>query len=163
MDLKRLVINLLTTNANGTLYYVFVYIQFVLLTPLLGKLARSKFSWVGWLVTPLCTVIKYYWLINNIEPNKIINNIWTVSCVGWFTFYYMGLLLGNGILKKKYNIKGLFAAYFLSVIVQMLERGAVASLRRRQLRYAGEILLLPDKRHCHINHSLVYYKRQYEG
>lgn len=123
VDLKRLVINLLTTNANGTLYYVFVYIQFVLLTPLLGKLAKSKFSWVGWLVTPLCMVIKYYWLINNIEPNKIINNIWTVSCVGWFTFYYMGLLLGNGILKKKYNIKGLFAAYFLSVIVQMLEGG----------------------------------------
>ena len=36
----RLVKNMLSANATTTLYYIFVYIQFVLLTPLLGKLAK---------------------------------------------------------------------------------------------------------------------------
>ena len=48
VNVVSLVKNLLCANASTTLYYVFVYIQFVLLTPLLGMLAKSRFRFTGW-------------------------------------------------------------------------------------------------------------------
>ena len=56
--------NLLTARAAGTLYYIFVYIQFVFLTPFLGLLANSKYRFIGWLVTPISIMIfKYYGIL----------------------------------------------------------------------------------------------------
>ena len=49
INFKKYIINLFSTKAAPTLYYIFVYIQFVLLTPILGKLAKSKYNWIGWL------------------------------------------------------------------------------------------------------------------
>ncbi len=40
--------NLLTGEAAAPLYFVLVYIQFVLLTPWIGKLLQSRFRWVGY-------------------------------------------------------------------------------------------------------------------
>ena len=61
---KALALNLLTAKSAATMYYIFVYIQFVMLTPLLGRLAKSKYQWMGWLVAPLSVMIfKYYPLI----------------------------------------------------------------------------------------------------
>ena len=45
--------NLLSANANVSLYYIFVYVQFVLLTPLIGRLAKSRYCFFGWLVSPV--------------------------------------------------------------------------------------------------------------
>lgn len=86
--------NLLTTKACYTLYYIFVYIQFVLLTPLVFKLAKSSFNWIGWLISPIAIFIfKYPDFIWDIDYNKSILRLWSVSCLGWFTFYYMGIAL----------------------------------------------------------------------
>lgn len=121
-EFKRYIINLLTTKSTQTLYYIFVYIQFVLLTPLLGKLAKSKYRWLGFAVSPVSLVIfKYYWLISGVEINEYISTIWNICCLGWFTFYYLGLLLGNGYIVKQYDIKKLLIFYGLSIALQMLE------------------------------------------
>lgn len=73
------------------------------------------------LVAPISVLIKYYWLIANIVPNKYILVLWDVSCLGWFSYYYLGLLLGNFIIKKQYNIKKLLILYCISIILQMIE------------------------------------------
>lgn len=63
--------NLITARAGAQFYFIFVYIQFVILTPLLGKVLMSKYRWIGWVVTPLSTIAGvYYYLINGIELNK---------------------------------------------------------------------------------------------
>lgn len=118
---KKYIINLLSTKASATLYYIFVYIQFVILTPFLGKLAKSKFKWGGFIVSPISVLIKYYWLFSNSLPNKYISAIWDICCLGWFTFYYIGLLLGNGLIKKQYSIKRLSLLYVISIVIQMIE------------------------------------------
>ena len=94
--LSVLVKNLLCANATTTLYYIFVYIQFVLLTPWLGRLAKSKYRNLGWLIAPVSTLIfKYYGLLTGFEYNGYVSLFWSDACLGWSTYYYLGLLLGN--------------------------------------------------------------------
>lgn len=114
--------NLITAQAAATMYYIFVYIQFVLLTPLLALLAKSQYRHLGWLVAPISTIIfKYYSLLTGITPNEYISLFWSDSCLGWFTYYYLGLLLGNHIIKPNYSLKNLILLYLISIVLQMAE------------------------------------------
>ena len=121
-DLSRLPYNLITAKAAATMYYIFVYIQFVLLTPWLGKLAKSKYKHAGWFIAPISTLIfKYYGLLKGIEYNPYVSLFWGDACLGWFTYYYLGLLLGNQIIKPNYSLKSLTLLYLVSIILQMAE------------------------------------------
>ena len=117
-----LVKNLLCANAATTLYYIFVYIQFVLLTPLLGKLAKSPYRQLGWLIAPLSVILfKYIPVFGNIQLGKHIQLFWKDACLGWFTFYYLGLILGNRIIDRQFNIRNLAVLYCASLPLQMAE------------------------------------------
>lgn len=120
--LSALAKNLLCANATTTLYYIFVYIQFVLLTPLLGKLAKSPYRHLGWLVAPLSVIMfKYIPVFGGIEQGKHIQLFWNDACLGWFTFYYLGLILGNRIIDRKFNTRNLAILYCASLLLQMAE------------------------------------------
>ena len=120
--LSVLVKNLLCANATTTLYYIFVYIQFVLLTPLLGKLAKSRFRHLGWIIAPLSVVLfKYIPAFGDIHLGKHVELLWSDACLGWFTFYYLGLILGNKILSPKFNLINLVIIYCVSLLLQMGE------------------------------------------
>lgn len=121
-SVRNILKNLITTKSASILYYIFVYIQFTLLTPLIGKLAKSKFNWIGWLITPFSLIIFVYFpLIKNIQLNYKISLLWSVCCLGWFTFYYLGLLLGNNIIDKKFNVIFLSIILILSIFLQIFE------------------------------------------
>ena len=120
--LSVLVKNLLCANATTTLYYIFVYIQLVLLTPLLGKLAKSRFRHLGWIIAPLSVVLfKYIPAFGEIHLGKHVELLWSDACLGWFTFYYLGLILGNKILSPKFNLRNLVFLYCMSLLLQMGE------------------------------------------
>lgn len=120
--LSVLVKNLLCANATTTLYYIFVYIQFVLLTPLLGKLAKSRFRHLGWIIAPLSVVLfKYIPAFGDIHLGKHVELLWSDACLGWFTFYYLGLILGNKLLSPKFNLINLVFLYYVSLLLQMGE------------------------------------------
>ena len=119
---SALVKNLLCANATTTLYYIFVYIQFVLLTPLLGKLAKSPYRHLGWLIAPLSVILfKYIPVFGDIQLGKHIELFWNNACLGWFTFYYLGLILGNRIIDRQFNIRNLAVLYCASLLMQMAE------------------------------------------
>lgn len=119
---EKILKNLLTTNAEATLYYVFVYIQFVLIAPFLIKLIKSKWSWVGWLISPVSTVLfKYIPLLCGFELNSYLSIFWNVCCLGWFTYYYLGIMLGNNLINKELNWKKLSVIYIITIIMQMAE------------------------------------------
>lgn len=121
-NIGKIPANLLTAKAAAPMYYIFVYIQFVLLTPLLGKLATSKYQFIGWIVAPVSVIVfKYYWLLTGQELNSYISLIWSDACLGWFTFYYLGLVLGNHIIERRYTLKGLIICYLASILIQILE------------------------------------------
>lgn len=114
--------NLVSANACGTLYYIFVYAQFILLTPFLFKLAKSRYRYLGWLIAPVSVLLfKYYGYSFGIHTNKYLYLLWSDLCLGWFTFYYLGLLLGNKIINKKYNLPTLTIVYAVSIVLQMIE------------------------------------------
>ena len=120
--LSVLVKNLLCANATTTLYYIFVYIQFVLLTPLLGKLAKSRFRHLGWIIAPLSVVLfKYIPAFGDLHLGKHVELLWSDACLGWFTFYYLGLILGNKLLSPKFNLINLVFLYCVSLLLQMGE------------------------------------------
>lgn len=119
---KGLAVNLITTWAAPTLYYIFVYIQFVLLTPIIGKLAKSKWQWIGWIIAPISIIVfKYYWLLSGQTLNQYVSTAWGLSCLGWFTYYYLGLVLGNSLLKHPLNSRVALALLLVSLPVQMAE------------------------------------------
>ena len=119
---RLLAINFVTTWSCLALYYIFVYIQFVLLTPLIGKLAKSKWQWVGWLIAPLSLIVfKYYWLLTGKTLNHYVSIVWGLSFLGWFTYYYLGLLLGNSLIKRDFNPWIILALLLVSIPVQMAE------------------------------------------
>lgn len=121
-DFAKLLTNLLTAKAIVPMYYIFVYIQFVLLTPMLGKLIQSRYSFLGWFVAPISVIVfKYFWLLTGQKLNYYADIIWIDSCLGWFTYYYLGLILGNRIIEKHYSIKHLAALYLVSIVIQMAE------------------------------------------
>lgn len=121
-NIGKLPENLLTAKATAHMYYIFVYVQFVLLTPLLGKLATSKYRFLGWFVSPVSLIIfRYYWLLTGHTLNHSVSLLWSDACLGWFTFYYLGLVLGNHIIEKHYSLKVLVMLYLASIVLQMAE------------------------------------------
>lgn len=115
---NKLVFNLLTTKAAIPFYYIFVYIQFVLLTPLIGYLAESKYSWVGWIISPISLLI--YLIFYNLFVGGA-RILWHVSCMGWFTFYYLGIMLRNEQYKSRINAKVLILLLLVLLLMQMTE------------------------------------------
>ena len=45
----------------------------------------------------------------------------SLSCLGWFTYYYLGYLLGNGMLRLKITTPNLVLIHFVGIILQILE------------------------------------------
>lgn len=114
--------NLLTASAASPYYFVFVYIQFVLLTPLMVRLARSRYQWVGWLVSPVSVIIFSYLKVYGIvhyHPN--VSLLWWDSSLGFFTYYYLGLILGNRIKVINYPLRTLTILFAVSIVIQMIE------------------------------------------
>ena len=121
-SIGKLFLNLITTKSAATLYYIYVYIQFVVLTPLLYKIACSKYRWMIWIIPILSIIIfeYYYWISGN-EINKYLSVIWDVSCLGWVGYYYLGLLLGNKIINVSITAKKLLVLLIISIPLQIVE------------------------------------------
>ena len=95
-DYSDLITNIFTTSACYTLYYIAVYIQLVIMTPCLKILINSKYRWIGWCIQPLFIFIRYILSI----INKPLGLPWNcVFFIAWFSYYYLGILLGNEIIK----------------------------------------------------------------
>lgn len=135
---------LLTGRCCGIYYYIFVYVQLVLLTPLLcgfirictatpvgGKNAISqqgrpfilgKSGLTAFLpilcVTPVAILAQYFlaWRhVYLIYP-------WNInSCLVWMLFYFLGLLLGNGVLRPSFSPKTLGIAYAVCLLAEIAE------------------------------------------
>ena len=113
---------LATTSAAPILYYVFVYVELTLLIPLIDKLARSKYRWIGLAVSPLEIVImKLIPLIAGYSFNRHIAILIYVSCLGWFSAFYLGYILGNGIVELKLSTSTLELMWVATLGLQILE------------------------------------------
>lgn len=110
---------LLSGGAAAPFYFVLVYIQFVLLTPLIGKLLQSRYSWLGWLISPIIVI-----LIRYILPAVGVSVGFpfpATICLPWFAFYYLGLAVGNGRISFSRPMHWYQGIYLLTVMLSTVE------------------------------------------
>lgn len=113
---------LITGNSSVIMYYVFVYCQFTLLIPLIDKLAKSRYKYLGFIISPLEIIcMSLVPFLYGIQLNKYVSTIEGLSCLGWFTYFYLGYLLGNGYIKIKAKTLTLAGLWAGSILLQILE------------------------------------------
>jgi len=114
--------NLLTANSAAIMYYIFVYCEFTLLIPLIDKLSKSKIKWIGFLISPVeIIVMRLFPLILGYELNKYVAMVLNISCLGWFTYFYLGYLIGNKRIEIKASTLKLVVAWGIAIVLQILE------------------------------------------
>lgn len=116
-SMKRLLFNLATAKGAATLYFIFVYVQMVLLTPIFLKLMKPRMGWVMFCAIPvLLFVIKGF-----TPPHPVLAWVWKSSFLLWYPYYLLGLWLGNGVIKVKIPIALILVCLCLSIVLQMGE------------------------------------------
>lgn len=100
-----------TAQCCSVYYYIFIYALFVLLTPLISKLIQSKYSWIGWVITPVSLLLTRY--ITAFTGMSLPSELFSFLFTNWFIFYYLGMCLGNK--KINYNTSTAKTAVFLFV------------------------------------------------
>ena len=114
--------NIITTKCAPMLYFVYVYCELTLLIPLIEKLSKSKLYMLGFLISPIEIVcMRMLPLILGYELNEFITLLMHVSCIGWFTFFYLGYLFGNKRIELNVSVYKLIAALFIFILVQIIE------------------------------------------
>ncbi len=80
--------DLLTGQCCSVFYFLLVYLQCVLLAPLLGRLLCSRFRLLGYLITPLAVLAELLLAWKGIE----LRYPWNVNnCLVWLAFFYFGM------------------------------------------------------------------------
>lgn len=116
--------NIITGNASAVMYYIFVYCQFALIIPLVDKLAKSRFKYLGFIITPIeIIVMRLIPLITGLEVNKYISIIMDISCLSWFIYFYLGYLLGNKYVFMNIVPKKIIVFWIISIVIQIIEGG----------------------------------------
>lgn len=113
------VLNLLKGDCQSIFYFIFVYIQLVLLTPLITKLIKSKYRYIGYFITPLSLfVTRYICVFLNINIRFPFDETFFGN---WFIFYYIGILLGNNISVYKISMRKTLFLYSSAIILSETE------------------------------------------
>jgi len=110
--------NLITSESCYTFYYIIVYIQLVLITPMIEKIVESKYNWIPWFIQPLWIIImRYMMYILNVPVSSTFIGYFFMA---WFSFYYLGILLGNKIFELKIS-KYTYIITLIMLILQIIE------------------------------------------
>ena len=162
-DFSDFVFKLLTGSVCVAFYYIFVYIQFVILTPLIVRLAKSKYSWVGWLITPLSTfvcryVFKYYGL-------TFLDKNFKYFFFAWFIYYYMGIFMGNKMISLKREKRTYIVLYIISLFATFAESLLFKSLGNEDLTFTQLRLSVIFSNVCFLTlcHIFILNGREYKN
>lgn len=115
-------VSLVTARAAAVMYYVFIYAELTLLIPVVDHIGRSKYKWLGFVITPAEIVLmRLVPMVMRISLNKIWDILIPISCLGWFTYYYLGYLIGNSLIKLTLSKRKVFVLWTVAMCSQLLE------------------------------------------
>ena len=77
-----------TAQCCGVFYYLIVYVQLVLITPLLYRISHTKYKNYVYLITPIAIIFVYLYVLND---NSLEYPYYVISLVEWISYYYFGL------------------------------------------------------------------------
>lgn len=87
IDPVAIIKSLCLGTASAQMYYLLVYAQMVLLTPLVYKVLDGKYGWLLWLVTPVTLIIREIAVWRGIGMTAI----FSVFFGSWLIYYMLGL------------------------------------------------------------------------
>lgn len=117
-----LVLNTITGQSAAIMYYIFVYIQLTLLIPAAEKLSKSKFRYIGLFVSPTEIILfRLLPLLAGIQFGSALSTLIRLSCLGWFSYFYLGFLIGNSRLTVVLKNRTLFLLVVLGLLWQVAE------------------------------------------
>lgn len=126
--------NLITSDAAGMLYFIPMYCTFTLLIPLIDRLAKSKYRYLGLLISPLEIFLVYTLPVLTHEQLPVIQYLqaapwgWLVYYyLAWFSYFYFGYMLANCDIKTKISPWVWVCLWALSIPLQMSEATWFAS------------------------------------
>lgn len=109
-------------NSAAVMYYIFVYCEFTILIPLIDKLGKSKYKYLGFVIAPIeIIVMRLMPIVFGYQLNTYLNLIKGISCLGWFTYYYLGYLIGNGYINIRQSTKKLIGLLIASILLEFVE------------------------------------------
>lgn len=121
-NLNGMMMNILLAQSGPQFYYILVYIQLVVLTPFVYRLLISRFKNIGWIISPISVLLFIYIpLISRHPLTPLVDTFWKNGCLGWFTYYYLGIGMGNKLIKASYSSKKVTRILLLSLTLQIIE------------------------------------------
>ncbi|MBQ5748105.1 MAG: acyltransferase [Bacteroidales bacterium] len=109
-------------NSAVIMYYIFLYCELTLLVPLIDRLARSRFRYWGFAVAPLeILLMRTVPMLAGRPFGGYLELIMGISCLGWFSYYYLGYMLGNDLIRVKPSPGKITGLWLLSIPLQMAE------------------------------------------
>ena len=119
---KEFVLNLITGGGAAIMYYIFVYCEFTLLIPIIDKVAKSKYKYLPFAIAPIEIIfMRLIPMLVGYEIHPYIRIVMVVSCLGWFTYFYLGYLLGNKLIEMKAKWQTLLVIWSLTILIQFAE------------------------------------------
>lgn len=105
-----------TGTSAAQMYYLLVYLQLVLLTPIIWHVWDKRYIKIFlWCISPLALLLKYLFSIKGIElPLQ-------TFCIYWIIYYIAGMKFSDNVFKSGYLNKNksiLWTALIISFIVQ---------------------------------------------
>lgn len=116
LSLAKKIFFLLTGQANSIYYYILVYIQLILLTPILIKLLNKIDAKFIYSITILSRIIEYILILTGHQLRFPYNSLFFPT---WILFYYMGLVFKNT--NKSLNIKKISTLTIIMFILSICE------------------------------------------
>ncbi len=109
-------------SSAAMMYYVFVYCELTLLFPLIRKMAESRHHMLSLCISPLeMLLLRTIPVLLHIDLPSWFQTIQRLSCIGWFSYFYLGCLYGNGILHIRIRKKKLLLFWIFSLLLQYME------------------------------------------
>ncbi len=106
-------------QAWGVPYYFFlVYMQLILLHPLMARLAASRYRLAGFAITPLALCCLYAARMANIPLPGL---SYAIPFPVWFGYYYLGIILGQQKNARSPRLAPCMALWCASIILQAAE------------------------------------------
>jgi peptidoglycan/LPS O-acetylase OafA/YrhL len=142
--------NIVTAQGKMILYYLPVYMQLVLLTPLLAKIAKQKklvINFVIMAISPLFILCFYLGVLGGVIYKEM---PWYMMFFPvWLSYYYLGILIGNKLYIIKTSSKRLIALIAIGLILQIAEgifwlhNTSVKDMYFSQIRFTSYIQNIP--------------------
>lgn len=117
-NINSILFKFITGQTCSIYYYIIVYLELILLTPILIKALKSKINKFIWLLTPISIMILYICIFIG-NPIQFPYNV--LSFTVWIMFYYYGLQVGNLNKELSDNVKMNIGIYFIFIILSIGE------------------------------------------